>query len=206
MAEKIKHDADCTCDCAENTAKERSKTDVFKEHIQKIVFNSLGVKVSKDKAWDLFKSTMHGTVEFVLNIQEGTDAEGNKTGKKLPLSGVGTFEILETKPRGSKAGLDPEGNPIEGAEVWPCVPRFRFYPSSTIDNLCEFKYGLGNHEIEEKHYGIFAPVEEAPAKDDKKATEPKKADKKAPKAEAKAEPATAEAPAEEDFDFSDDEL
>ena len=63
---------------------------------------------------------------------------------------------METSPRGSKAGLDKEGNPIEGAVPWPCVPRFRFYPSSTIDTLCEYKYGLGGHEVNEKHYGLFA--------------------------------------------------
>ena len=150
--------------------KEMSKTDAYKVHVQKIIFQELGVKVSRDKAWSLFKAIIHGTVEHVLNIDK----------KKLPLAGIGTFEILDTKPRGSKAGLDKEGNPIEGAEAWPCVPRFRFYTSSVIDNVVEHSYGLGNHDIEEKHYGIYkvedgkaeaaveevaeevAPVEEAP--------------------------------------------
>lgn len=136
--------------------KETNKTDMFKVHIQKIVFQTLGVKISKEKAWELFKAIQHGTVEFVINIEGGS--------KKLPLAGVGTFEILETKPRGSKAGLDPQGNPIPGAEVWPCVPRFRFYPSVTIDNLVEHSYGLGNHNFKEediKHYGLFASEEVA---------------------------------------------
>lgn len=125
--------------------KELSKTDAYKVHLQKIIFQELGVKVSRDKAWSLFKGVIHGTVEHVLHIDD----------KKLPLAGVGTFEILETKPRGSKAGLDKDGNVIEGAEAWPCVPRFRFYPSSVVDNLVEHSYGLGDHEIDEKHYGIY---------------------------------------------------
>ena len=161
-------------EATETSTKERGKTDVFKEHVQKIIFQTLGVKVSKEVAWNLFKAIQHGTVEFVINI------EGEN--KKLPLAGVGTFEILETKPRGSKAGLDPEGNSIEGAIPWPCVPRFRFYPSVTIDNLVEYSYGLGEHEINEdeiKHYGLYAPAAEpvVEAKPEKKA-EPKPAEPK----------------------------
>lgn len=143
--------------------KQPSKTDTYKQHLQKIIYNQLGVKVSKDKAWGLFKDIIAGTVEFTLKQED----------KKLPLAGVGTFEIMETKPRGSKAGLDKEGNPIEGAEAWPCVPRFKFYPSSITDKIVEHAYGLGGHEdIEEKHYGIYAPeavVEEKSEKAENKA-------------------------------------
>lgn len=140
--------------------KDRSKTEVFKEHLQLIIFQQTGKKVSKSKAWEMFKAIVHGTVEFTLNLPKESDEDE----RKLPLAGVGTFQILETSPRGSKAGLDKEGNPIEGATPWPCVPRFRFYPSSTIDTLCEFKYGLGGHEVNEKHYGLF--TEDAVEPDD----------------------------------------
>ena len=58
--------------------------------------------------------------------------------------------------------MDKEGNPIEGAYIWPCVPRFRFYPSTTIDALCEYRYGFGDHEIEEKHYGLYKSEDEVP--------------------------------------------
>lgn len=137
-----------------------TKTDDYKVHLQKIVYQELGIKVSKDKAWSLFKAIIHGTVEHIIHIQD----------KKLSLSGVGTFQVLETKPRGSKAGLDENGKAVEGAEVWPCVPRFRFYPSSVIDNLVEKSYGLGNHEdLEEKHYGIYRPEEAEQGAEDKKA-------------------------------------
>lgn len=155
-------------------AKQRSKTEQFKEHLQKIIYQQLGVKVSKDKAWNLFKAIQHGTVEFVVNlpVEEGTGEEGKTKERTLPLAGVGTFKILETKPRGSKAGLDKEGKPIEGATAWPCVPRFRFYPSSKVDQYIEWKYGLGDHtDVKEEHYGIFAPdlEPEKPAKAPKKA-------------------------------------
>lgn len=148
------------------TEKELRKTDVYKQHIQKIIYQELGIKVSRDKAWSLFKAIIHGTVQHVLKLED----------KKLPLAGVGTWEVLETKPRGSKAGLDKEGNVIEGAEAWPCVPRFRFYPSSVIDNLVEHSYGLGGHEVTEKNYGIYKSDEEvaaeASAKEAKKAIAP----------------------------------
>ena len=134
---------------AENTnveVKNPTKTDLVKKNTQAIIKQTLGVKVSKEKAWELFKNLIHGTVELTMNVE----------GKSIPLSGVGTFEVLETKPRGSKAGLDKDGNAIEGAKVWDCVPRFRFYPSSTIDKMLEQEYGLADHGIEMKHYGIYA--------------------------------------------------
>lgn len=184
--------------------KERSKTDMFKEHIQKIVYQTLGVKVSKDKAWALFKNITHGTTEFVLNIEETVDEEGNKSGKKLPLAGVGTFCILETKPRGSKAGLDKDGNPIEGAEVWACVPRYRFYPSSVTEKLVEQAYGLADHGVEVEHYGIFKEDAEPVVEEKAEKKQVKKADKKAEKKEAKA--AVTEPVADEEFDEFDDEI
>lgn len=133
--------------------KKVSKTEQFKVHLQKIIFQELGVKVSKDKAWNLFKAVILGTVEFTLK-----DADN-----KLPLAGVGTFEVLKTKPRGSKAGLDEEGNPKEGAKVWPFVPRMRCYFSSVVDKMLEQFYGLEDHGVEMKSYGIFredSPVED----------------------------------------------
>lgn len=169
----------------------------------------------------MFKATIHGTVEYVTNI------EGDL--QRLSLAGVGTFEILKTKPRGTKAGyvekviVDAEGKPVldeagketkeqvkdETLKVWPFVPRFRFYPSSNIDNLIESKFDLGDHDLKEvKHYGLYAPAEEVveAAPEAKAPKADKKAEKKtAPRAEAKAAPkadkakvaeATPEAPVE----------
>ena len=140
--------------------KKVSKTDIFKQHLQKIIFQELGVKVSKEKAWNAFKAIQYGTVEHVLHLED----------KRLSLAGIGAFEILESKSRGQKAGLDKEGNPIEGAEVWPCVPRYKIYPSSVVSAMVEKAYGLGHHDdLEDKHYGIYredtveeTPVEETP--------------------------------------------
>jgi len=185
----------------ETEVKEVSKTEQFKEHLQKIIWQSTGKKVAKSTAWELYKNLFHGTVEFVLNDED----------KKLPLAGVATFEILETKPRGSKAGLKQvvkeDGSKVweedPDAEAWDVVPRFRVYPSSVIDTLVEYKYGLGGHSVEEKHYGIFKPDEETEAEFKAKDTA-KKADKdkaakvaKAPKAKKAAEP---EGSVEDDLD------
>lgn len=145
-----------------------TKTDLFKQHLQKIIYQQLGVKVSKSKAWDLFKATQKGTVQFVLK-----DADN-----RLPLAGIGTFEVLKTQPRGSKAGLDKDGNPIEGATPWEFVPRFRFYPSSVIKDEVEQFFGLGDHNLEVKDYGIFASDDE-PKVEEKKASKPKKEKKPA---------------------------
>lgn len=171
--------------------KELSKTEQYKVHLQKIVYQELGIKVSRDKAWSLFKSIIHGTVEHVLHIED----------KKMPLAGVGTFQVLETKPRGSKAGFDKDGNPIEGAESWPCVPRFRFYPSSVIDNLVEHSYGLGDHDVKEEHYGLYKSEEDVEA--EKKVKEDKK-EVKENVSEGAVEKESAEENTEDAFDGLDD--
>lgn len=124
-----------------------SKTETYKTHLQRIIYQELGVKVSRDKAWTLFKSIMHGTVEHVTELA--------KNDQSLPLSGVGTFEVKKAGPRGSKAGLDKDGKPIEGAVPWPFVPRMRWFPSSSIDKQLEQEFGLAEHGITPKHYGLY---------------------------------------------------
>jgi hypothetical protein len=44
-------------------------------------------------------------------------------------------------------------------KVWPCVPRYRFYPSSVTEKMIEQVYGLEDHGVEVKHYGIYAADE-----------------------------------------------
>lgn len=148
-----------------------AKTDRFKEHVQAIVKQTTGQKISKADAWELFKNIINGTVEFTLNQED----------LKLPLSGLGKFEILKTKPRKSKAGLDADGNPDPNLKPWPFVPRFRFYPSVSIDRDVEHFFGLGDHNIKREHYGIFkedynneAPLDDTSA--DEVATEDEQSD------------------------------
>lgn len=159
-------------DCPECGDKAVSKTEAYKKHLSSIVTQTLGVKVSRAKAWELYKSIIHGTVEFVMNLDEAAskfDEAGvvKKVGTKtLPLAGIGTYEVLKTAPRGFKAGLDKEGNKIEGANVWPFVPRFRFYPSSVIDRYCELAYGLDEDpDFKIKHYGVFLKEEDVEVDD-----------------------------------------
>ena len=129
---------------------------------------------------------IHGSFEYTLNMED------NKAGeKKLPLSGVCTFEVINTKPRGSKAGLDKDGKPVEGAKVWDSVPRMRVWPSQIVQDRVERAYGLGEHEdLEVKHYGIFKEdepeVTEAVEDVKEQSVEEHKAAKKAAKATVKA--------------------
>lgn len=161
--------------------KQVSKTEQFKGHLQKVVKQSLGVKVSKETAWNLFKDVINSTVEFTLNAKgvSAKDSKGNdiiKGENVLPLAGIGNFEILKTAPRKSKAGYKEVKVEVDGKEtkklvkddtlkVWPFVPRFRFYPSVAIDRVVEKYFDLGDHEdLELKHYGDFASQEEIDAK------------------------------------------
>lgn len=153
--------------------KEQSKTDKFKEHLQKIFKDTAGIKISKATAWDLFKEIILGTVEFVENqpLEKAEEGDEDSLGvRRLPLAGVGAFEVLNVKPRATKAGLrkDEQGNWVrdESLKVWPYVPRFRFRPSSKISERLEKVFGLAEHDIEINHYGLFAQeaakAEEAP--------------------------------------------
>lgn len=110
------------------------ETNLFKEHLQEIIKQRLGIEVSKFDAWNLFKDITHGTVEYTYNLDN----------MRFPLAGVGVFEVLKTSPRGRKK-----------EDGWEYVPRYRFYPSTAIDKLLEQILGFKDHEIDVNHYGIF---------------------------------------------------
>lgn len=129
----------------------RSKTDVFKEHLQIIIEDTLGKKVSKQAAWDLFKNIQLGVVEFTLNQEDN----------KLPLAGVGRYEVVKTKPRGTKAGLKRgetlgEWLPDSTLTPWEFAPKFKFYPSVAVDSVVEKYFNLGDHDVELPKLGLYS--------------------------------------------------
>lgn len=141
-----------------------NKTQLFKKHIQMIIQQVTGKKVSQDKAWELFKAIQLGTVEFVNNI------EVEKNAKTLSLAGVGKFQVRETAPSGKKAGMVKveceHGAMVEQRDpdlpVWDVVPRFKFKPSTAIENLLFSMYKCpGYEDVVVKHHGIFTPEIEA---------------------------------------------
>lgn len=143
-----------------------SKTDRFKEHLQKIIAQSIGAKVSKEKAWSLFKNFNFGTVEFCANEEDGV----------LSLAGVGTFKVIKTEPRGKKAGLDKDGKPIPGAKPYEFIPRMKTYHSDKVAQFLAQHYGQEDFGVEFKSVGLFAKdaeVEDTAAQ----ATVPAKVDK-----------------------------
>ena len=105
-----------------------NKTENFKEHIQKIIGDTLGIGVSKEQAWKLFKNIEKGTMQFVAFDDDN----------KLPLAGVGTYEITFSKPTGKKAGLvkNESGEEVKDdtLEVWKYIPRYKIRTSSSIKN------------------------------------------------------------------------
>lgn len=88
-------------------------TNAFKVKLQQIIKKELGATVSKDTAWTAFKGLMSGIVDFTVKHN------------RVPLSGVGTFEILHAGARKSKT------------ETHNFVPKFRFRPGSKIDEYLE---------------------------------------------------------------------
>ena len=73
------------------------------------------------------------------------------------------FEIIETKGRGAKAGLDKEGNPIAGAEVHDTLMRYRFYPSEAMVRVVDRFYGVAKPDDEQEpyfiNYGLYSDSE-----------------------------------------------
>lgn len=115
------------------------RTKKFQEHLQKIIKDELGEVVAQRDAWELFKAIIFGTVQFTANDEEN----------KLPLAGVGRFEVLKTVPRGRKKEED-----------WEFTPKWRFYPSAKINQWLEQEFGMEDHDADLGSYGLFNEAEE----------------------------------------------
>lgn len=88
-------------------------TTAFKEMVRANLQQSTGAKLNRDKSWLAFKALVSGIVDFTV-----------KNGR-IPLSGVGTFEIIKAGARKSKV------------DTHNFVPKFRFRPGSKIDEYLE---------------------------------------------------------------------
>jgi len=151
------------------------------------LLNSYGIKLSQQKAWNLFKAIIVTIVSFVLKLK----------GRRLSMAGVGAFYIDETKPRQSKIG------------VYKFVPRFKFKPSSVINGHVEYELA---DEIMEKPADAKNLVKEGdplkvpalPDEDEDPAPKPKKEAKPAAKPVAKPAP-KAKKVAEPEPDDGEDE-
>ena len=126
-----------------------SKTERFKEHVQKIVSDTLEVEVSKEKAWKLFKNIERGTMQFVALDEDN----------RLPIAGVGTYEIVFSKPTGKRAGFvkDENGNEVKDStlEVWNYIPRYKVRTSSTIENELYNIFKCPGHTEEVNYLGAL---------------------------------------------------
>lgn len=126
---------------------EVSLTDEFKDFYQELVKNVTGEQLSKAKAWELFKATFLGTIQFVSDLPLNDEQV-----RRLPIAGIASFEIQNKQPSGKRAGLDKDGNKIEGAKVWEYVPKVKIYPSGKINKLIEQKYGLEDYGLKFPEY------------------------------------------------------
>lgn len=104
-----------------------SKKD-FVPVLQENISNILGVKVSKEKAWEVFKSIIPSAFDTIVENYKAHGSPKLERGKTcnelvLSLAGVGRFEIITagTKKSKAEAGYDVD-------------PRARVYVSSAIQN------------------------------------------------------------------------
>lgn len=139
------------------------ETDTFKTHIQKILEQNLGITVSKDKAWNVFKLLIKSTIHYVVQIPP--DAKGNST---LSIAGLFKIQIQRKQPKGVKAGyppiMDASGRRVAGYKserdpnlpVWAFVPRLKVTMSTAIQRAVETFFNLPTKEREEfASAGIF---------------------------------------------------
>lgn len=85
-------------------------TDDFKKLVQSTIQNKLGIKVSKDVAWEFYKSMNRDIIKFTV------DNNG-----KVPLAGQVTYEIIESEP-----------SPKRINEGYTKVYKFRTRQSTTL--------------------------------------------------------------------------
>lgn len=107
----------------------RTKTEEFKIALQAKVTEVLGVKVSKQKAWDLFKEVMKSPFSFILGNYEEAGKPEIVPGAKIkalevPLAGIGTFKVI---PVGKDEKFSVKG---------------RWYISSAIDKAIKERLGF----------------------------------------------------------------
>jgi hypothetical protein len=110
---------------------------------QEIYGEILGAKISKEKAWSLFKATMQepfvALIENYKNAGSPTLVRGETCDELvMSLAGVGRFEIITA------------GSRKANAETVDVDPRARLYVSSSIQNLIYEKLGYTQY--------ITAPV------------------------------------------------
>jgi hypothetical protein len=133
--------------------KAMSKTEEFKTMLQAKVAEVLGAKVSKQKAWDLFKEMEKAPYAFILNAYEKDGNPEIAYGAKiksleLPIAGVGTFKVITT---GSTEKFSVKG---------------RFYLSSAIDRAIKERLGF-EVAADEATEVETEEVDEAPAQEAK---------------------------------------
>lgn len=110
------------------------KTAAFKAHLQAMLQARLGTKVSKEMAWTIYKDLAFGTLQFVVSQED----------KRLPLSGLGTYEIIKAGARGKKR---------EDGKLY--TPKYRFYPSTTVDAMVTGFMGEGDIPEGVKFLGLY---------------------------------------------------
>lgn len=122
----------------EGKVKEPSKTDRFKAFLRERMSAELGKEIALNTAWELFKISCNTPFDFCLERQPEED-------RRLPLAGIGIFEILKAAPRKpAEKELRVDPNHPNGFN-----PRPRFYPSIRYQNLVDKFYNLPEEKMEQ---------------------------------------------------------
>ncbi len=108
----------------------------FKEYNKQTLSDFLGIKLSEDDAWSLFRFIYRIPLRYLTSESEDFFVD-NLGHLSIPLPSVGRFRIMATQPQGQKVRLVKEGE---------SYPRYKFYPSESIESEVEAIYGLADEE------------------------------------------------------------
>lgn len=113
----------------------KTKTEIFKDNLQRKVLEVTGNRISKQMAWDLFKAFIKTPYEQILTTYADAGKPTIKYGEKLEelslsLSGIGSFRVI----------------PVGGEDELSVKPRF--YVSSAIENAIKVTLGFKADAVE----------------------------------------------------------
>ncbi len=108
----------------------------FKEFNTKEINNFLGVNFTEEEAWSLFRFMYRIPLRFLVSVPE-EDLIDNDGHLSVPLPSVGRFRIMATQPQGRK---------LELVDKDASYPRYKFYPSASIESEVESVYNIADEE------------------------------------------------------------
>ncbi len=105
----------------------------FRKYLTEVISELIGISLNERTALTIFKVITRTPMRFLMTLEEESfDKLGERS---LALSSVGRFKIINTVPHGKKCEIVGESGKY---------PRYKFYPSLSLEAEVEILNGLEN--------------------------------------------------------------